>query len=771
MKTTKLLTTLSMLLILSATAIAQTTTVSGKITDENGEALPFANVALFQAADTTALVTGTATDMDGVYELTDVAAGQYLLQASYLGYRTQNINVTLTGRTLTQDIQMQPDYQTLGEVVVRGDRGTHAIDRTTFTFTEEQKAQAQDLRDLVSTLPNLLVDPTSNALSTINGKSVLVLLNGMRASNEDIQLIPADKIKSVEYYDVPPIRYMNNAEIVVNIHTKPLDTGWSGNVYVGTGNWFHTGNVAISRVKGNNKLTLAYNGQINPKLHEKDTDEGLYEYSVNSTPYTYSYLKQSRDWNHQHGVSLTYSNSKDEDYEFQIKGSAEFDRFDYYASRQISMTVGSNRDDHTGYIDDRIKTFSPTVDVYFNKYFNNGSTFTVDVLGTYFNNRQRTHSVEEGTYGYDDPLRLNTKKKSLIGEMLYSGKLGKANLTLGYRGTFNFLNNETQNSVSGGKSSSDIDTQKHYLYGEVNGRLNKFMYRLSLGGTYDRKSGSNGYDNVTFTPVAMVGYRFSGNNSLRLMYTSGTTVPDIQQMSDTRILVMNDFYQTGNTQLQNSHEQKLSLRYSLTTDFVSVDATAFYEHNGNALFNNYVYAADGSVLLQADNADKSERRGGSLDLDINPWKFLRIGTSVELSQAVFKPTPNDKTYHYWTHPISAYVRFRLKNFTARYYQTFGSTYLDGLYKTGLEKVSYLSASYRIKNVSLGLNYYFPFIKDKVENSTISQSLVDHSNRLHMKTKDHRLLFTLSWSFNAGHSKDVYQNIENMDTDKGTFNVK
>lgn len=42
-------------------------------------------------------------------------------------------------------------------------------------------------------------------------------------------------ILKVEYYDVPPIRYMNNDEVVVNILTKPLGSGWNGDFYTAGG--------------------------------------------------------------------------------------------------------------------------------------------------------------------------------------------------------------------------------------------------------------------------------------------------------------------------------------------------------------------------------------------------------------------------------------------------------------------------------------------------------------------------------------------------------
>lgn len=43
----------------------------------------------------------------------------------------------------------------------------------------------------------------------------------------------------------------------------------------------------------------------------------------------------------------------------------------------------------------------------------------------------------------------------------------------------------------------NINTQKHYAYGEISGKLKSFMYRVSLGANYDMQSEGNGFHNLT----------------------------------------------------------------------------------------------------------------------------------------------------------------------------------------------------------------------------------------------------------------------------------
>ncbi|UTW62379.1 mucoidy inhibitor MuiA family protein [bacterium SCSIO 12741] len=81
--------------------------VMGKVTDENGEALPFVNILV------RGMTIGTTTDFDGLYEIT-LPAGSNQLEYSFVGYRKEI-------RTINQDkmdVQLYPNATQLSEVVV-----------------------------------------------------------------------------------------------------------------------------------------------------------------------------------------------------------------------------------------------------------------------------------------------------------------------------------------------------------------------------------------------------------------------------------------------------------------------------------------------------------------------------------------------------------------------------------------------------------------------------------------------------------------------------
>jgi len=93
-----------------------TGTIRGRVTDAStGRSLPYANVAVLGTAS------GSITNADGVYVISDVTAGSHTLQVSYMGYRTSRksrVRVSV-GRVERVDFALDPLEVMEEEVKVR----------------------------------------------------------------------------------------------------------------------------------------------------------------------------------------------------------------------------------------------------------------------------------------------------------------------------------------------------------------------------------------------------------------------------------------------------------------------------------------------------------------------------------------------------------------------------------------------------------------------------------------------------------------------------
>ena len=755
-----------------SSSIAQEMILTGTIHDDNHEAIPFANVALFTVNDTTKFIQGSSSSLDGVFCMKHLAHQKYLLKISYLGYKTSKTVVdlrTTSKHIVEQDITLHTDAVALKEVIVSGKRATQSIDKVAYTFTKDQIGNAQQCQDLVSTLPNLHLDEISNSVAAINGKSVMILINGVQSTNDDLKLIPANKIKKVDYYDVPPMRYMNDAEIVINVHTKPLDTGVAGSFFASYGQMFSGGNAALSYVKGNNKWVFSYGNHFNMKRDVKNKETGRYNYRINNNQYSYNYDKQTKDWGSSHLGYITYANSVEDKHQLQIIGGGSWMKDNSEESKSIVNIKNQMIENNLGALNNKVLSKSASLEVYYSQALSQKDQLTVDVLGTYYNNSQDAYSMQTGSNGFEDNLDLDNNKHSIIGELIYEREIGKTQFSTGYRGHFNYLSNDVTNSLTDDTVAEDIQIQKHYLYGEVSGRMKSWMYRVSLAGTYDTKLGDTGFNHATFTPLFMMGYRINPSQSVRLSYNAGTNMPGVQQMSNTRILIMNDFYQTGNPDLHNEKTQKWTLKHNFNNSWLTLNTSLYYQHQHNALYNAY-RQSDEAILLQTDNAKMNEQLGGRLDINITPCKYIRISGSLGATQYRFRPNNQVATYKDWTYPVSVYLSANYKKATLSYYQKFGGYDLDGLYKTTIEKASYVYLGYTYKKFRFGARCFFPFVDDEVSFETIPGTKVVHKKDLHMRRKDHTFGVTISWYFNRGKRKSIQQKTDNRDDDKGVFKL-
>ncbi|WP_299825838.1 DUF5686 family protein [uncultured Pontibacter sp.] len=101
-----------LLFLLLIPIVSQAGTLRGRITDENGQPLPFASIYINETAS------GTASNDQGFYQV-QLDAGTYTLEFKYVGYRARTEKVTIADGTQELNVQLLPEVLNLKEVVVR----------------------------------------------------------------------------------------------------------------------------------------------------------------------------------------------------------------------------------------------------------------------------------------------------------------------------------------------------------------------------------------------------------------------------------------------------------------------------------------------------------------------------------------------------------------------------------------------------------------------------------------------------------------------------
>ena len=164
------------LLMCTLSAKAQQESLSGRIVDsENGEALVKATVQLYKATSgDTAFVAGALTNSQGNFSLAGVKRGDYLLRATYLGYKplVTIVSVESSTRRSLGNLKMTSDAVVLSEAVVVANLPKMVIRDDTVVYNADafRVPEGSAIEALVEMLPGAKIDDDGKI--TINGKEV-----------------------------------------------------------------------------------------------------------------------------------------------------------------------------------------------------------------------------------------------------------------------------------------------------------------------------------------------------------------------------------------------------------------------------------------------------------------------------------------------------------------------------------------------------------------------------------------------------------------------
>ena len=181
-----------LLVFLPMIIYSQSKTITGSVTDDGGLPLPGVTILVKNSKNL-----GVATDFDGNFSITIPSTSSKILVFSYLGYTTQEVNVSNTSNV---NLIMIPDQTQLDEVVVVG-YGTVLKKDVTGALTSVKVKD--NVANQSGTIDQLLqgraagVQVTQNAGAPGSGISVKIRgTNSLRGNNEPLYVVDGVIISS-----------------------------------------------------------------------------------------------------------------------------------------------------------------------------------------------------------------------------------------------------------------------------------------------------------------------------------------------------------------------------------------------------------------------------------------------------------------------------------------------------------------------------------------------------------------------------------------------
>lgn len=198
----KLLCTLVFIGLFVPFAMAQSGTITGKVTDaETGETTPGANVLLVESER------GTATGANGEYTIENVEPGTYTLRVTFVGYNTYEAQVEVeAGETVTHNVELETSAIGLDEVVVTG---TGTVERGNLTQSISS-VNTEDLEDVSITSTDAMLQGKAAGVTVTQssgtpGSGVRVRIRGhssISASNEPLYVVDGVPVTTGDFGNI-----------------------------------------------------------------------------------------------------------------------------------------------------------------------------------------------------------------------------------------------------------------------------------------------------------------------------------------------------------------------------------------------------------------------------------------------------------------------------------------------------------------------------------------------------------------------------------------
>lgn len=626
----------------------QTGKISGKLTDAQGKALPYATVTVLR--NDASVVNGDLTREDGTFSISPVGTGRFSLRISALGFDTKTIEgITLTAEAAEKSlgtIHITATQQQLKEVQVTGERPVMEISAEKKTFNVEKNITTAggSASDVLQNVPSVSVDADGSV--SLRGKgNVTILIDGKPATMlggdnaSALQSLPASSIQSVEVITNPSAKYdAQGMTGIINIITKKdRKLGFNGMVTAGAGTrdkYNGSLNLNLRSGKWNTFLNSSY--RYNPNYNrttserfnsQNDTTYRSYEDNTRAFGGFFNTIGAEYAPDDRNSFTLTenlnwmqFSNEGQTDYRIHsAPGVLQAMQQRYNKTWGGPFSVSSS-------LDYKHKFRKPKQELSTNVTFvKTWITRDVDYATSYYDGQEQLTDgpVYQTAPGSGSTASLNAQADYSMPAFTKTGKLdaGLKSQVSWFESSNNPIvkrpgvEPETDLSLL---NSYNYDQQTHAAYMSYADQSGAWNYSGGLRLEYFRYSGTTNVitgtdfssDFLNLFPSLFVSRQLGKQQSMYLSVTRRTNRPDFRQMMPYLDLSNPQDTSSGNPDLIPEFIYNTELSYSRQFGKGhSILAGAYYQYTQNLIERYRRFYADGTSFTQPRNLNSGATYG------------------------------------------------------------------------------------------------------------------------------------------------------------------
>lgn len=624
---------LLLMVLLCSGAMAEHTegngVLSGKVTDnKSGE--PLVGVSVYFPS----LLTGTTTDIDGKYTISNLPLRKISIQVSYLGHKTVVADIDIS-KTSIFDFSLDESDAQISEVVVTGLTGSSLMKDlpTPISVVGNEKLRASastNIIDALSTQPGISQITTGGGISkpVIRGlgfNRVVVVNDGVRQEGNQwggehgIEIDP-QSISSVEILKGPAsLMYGSDAMAGVLIfHDETLPM--AGKVLADISSEYQTNNGLLDysvNLKGNNN-GLVWSGRWSDKMahaYKNRSDQYVIGSQFRERA-AQGLIGLNRQWGYSH-LTLSYYHltpgiiEGERGYSHSYGKSLPFQQVAHYkAVSNNTFFIGNGTIDATlGYQQNRRQEFEESMD-------ETGLDFML-------------HTVNYDVK-YKLPVSESLKLAFGVGGM-WQRSLNKGN---------EYLIPAYQLFDAGAFGTMTYNTGRFTLSGGLRFD-NRHLHSFALEDRFCKFS--RNFSGLTGSIGAV--YSVSDRTNLRLNIARGFRAPNLSELASNGVHEGTVEYELGNNGLDPEYSWQGDIGLDYTSSMVSVQLSLFVNFIDNYIFSQKLdgVKTDGYDTYQYIQGD-ARLIGGEANIDFHPIDRLHFENTFSYVNSVQLHQPEESKY-------------------------------------------------------------------------------------------------------------------------------
>jgi outer membrane receptor protein involved in Fe transport len=662
--------------------------IKGKLEDGDKKPVPFANVALYAAKDST-LIGGGTSDENGQFSIS-ADPGNYFIKVSFLALTEKFIpNINVASQDVNVGIvSMTSDTKQLEELVVRGEKSQMdlQLDKRVFNVGKDLSNIGSNASDILNNMPSVTVDVEGNVALRGSG-NVRILIDGKQSGMvglnpaEALRQIPGDLIESIEIITNPSSRYDAEGEVgILNIVMKKnIRYGLNGS-FTGTAgypsNFGGSFNLNYRRKKVNfiANYGLMYRegpGKGNSRQTYSSADTSfVYESNTNRTRSGYSNnLMVGLDYfiNNYNTVTgtVSYRNSQNDN-----RSRLEYRDFDF--NNELTRTVVR---------DERETEPRQNLEAALNykkTFERKGQSLSFDAK---YILSDETEAAKYNEFASNDATAIvqrafNTEdEKNFLAQLDYIHPFGKdGKVEVGLKSSIRQLDNDfsvhQQNEEMNWIILPEFDNRLayderiHAGYAMASNQFGKVFVQAGLRGEYTdiltelkKTAVTNHRQYFNLFPSLHLSYKLEDAQTLQLSYSYRLSRPSFRDLlpfsnfSDSRV------FRSGNPLLNPEFTHSFEAGHLLNMEKGTLLSSVYYRHRLGVVENITSVDSTGFTTITPINLSTGDSYGFEFNLTYDPAPWWKLTANANIFRAMNQGFYNDKIYesdtYSWTSRVSS----------------------------------------------------------------------------------------------------------------------